>query len=130
MQDKDILNQMENKSQNEQIPDSPLSKLTEENLEATLRGCPYIELVEPHNKNFDVESQRKKLENVEPEEFNYLFDEDSENYHSSIKNVDDNSSLEKLDLILDISSIYQNKEKDIRLLSRKTVRKESNDSEK
>ena len=125
MLDKNILNQMENNSnssQREHIPDSPPSKFEGENLEPTIRGHFEIELV----KNSDVESKTKKsekVEKVEEDEFNYLFDEDGNNYHSSLKN-DDSSSSEKLELNFGIDSICHNNEKDTRLLSRKIARKE------
>ena len=136
MQDKDILNQMENNSNNsigEQIPGTPPSKFTEENLESTIRDPLEVELVKSHTENSDVESKTEKsekVEKVEKDEFNFLFDGDGDNYHSSLKNDDDNSpSSETLELNFGISSICHNKEKDTGLLSRKRAKKESNDSE-
>ena len=132
MSDKEIFNQIENNSQNEEIPDFSSNKSKEKRLESTIRGSPDIELVEPPINNSDVESKRKKLKkDEEKEEFNYLFDEDGNNYHSSVKDVDDNStSSEKIGANFDFCSINQNNDKDTRLLLRKTARKESNDSEK
>ena len=60
MQDKDILNQIENISQNEPPPDSPSHKLKDESLEEIIRGRSDIELVKSHDKNSDVESKKKK----------------------------------------------------------------------
>ena len=79
---------------------------------------------------------QKKKEKFEEEEFNYLLDEDDDNYPSSEKNFDNNSpssekyvddnspSLKADELNIEaINSICQNNEKDIRLLSRKASRK-------
>ena len=61
MSDKEIFNQIENNSQNEEIPDFSSNKSKEKRLESTIRGSPDIELVEPPINNSDVESKRKKI---------------------------------------------------------------------
>ena len=47
MTDKEIFNQIENTSQNEENPDFPPKILKEKRIESTIRGIPDIQLVRP-----------------------------------------------------------------------------------
>ena len=81
------------------------------------------------DENLDDEPKRVKPENnEEEEEFNYL-NEDNFPFPSGDDDEDNSPSLEKIDKIADyLDDIRQNDEqKDLRLLSRKTARKKSDD---
>ena len=119
-----ILNEIN--SQNEQNSDSFPRKLNEDNLETTVKVIGITLVKKASNRSLDDTLKAKKLEN-NSENFNYLFSDNEDNLS---ENKEDNSLFsEKIKINFNcISDIRQNDyEEHQRFLSRKTVRKKSDD---